>query len=68
MVADIQADERSVGHSEKLELLQHGQAEWVGRRVKLVQQAIKNNDLGALRDVSALPGGFGTDEMRRLAW
>jgi hypothetical protein len=68
MVADIQADERSVGHSEKLELLQHGQAEWVGRRVKLVQQAINDNDLGALRDVSALPGGFGTDEMRRLAW
>ena len=68
MVADSQTDEGPVGHTEKLELPKHGQAEWVGRRVKLLQQAINDNDVGALREISALPGGFGTDEMRKLAW
>ena len=42
--------------------------QWVERREKVVQQAIDDGDLGKLRDLAALPGGFGSNEMRKRVW
>lgn len=41
---------------------------WVSRREKIVQQAIDEDDLGRLRELAALPGGFGSNEMRKRVW
>ncbi|CAD6575092.1 MAG: hypothetical protein TREMPRED_001296, partial [Tremellales sp. Tagirdzhanova-0007] len=41
---------------------------WTARRCLLVEVALEQEDLEALRTTSSLPGGFGTDEMRRKAW
>jgi len=37
-------------------------------RDKLVQQALDGEDYESLRTISALPGGFGTNEMRKKVW
>jgi hypothetical protein len=42
--------------------------QWVERREKVVQQAIDDGDLGKLRELAALPGGFGSNEMRKRVW
>ena len=42
--------------------------EWVERREKVVQQAIDDGDLGKLRELAALPGGFGSNEIRKRVW
>lgn len=42
--------------------------QWVQRREKVVQQAIDDGDLGKLRELAALPGGFGSNEMRKRVW
>jgi hypothetical protein len=41
---------------------------WLQRRQELVNQALENDDLEALRRISSLPGGFGSDAMRREVW
>jgi len=42
--------------------------QWVERRERVVQQAINDGDLGKLRELAALPGGFGSNEMRKKVW
>lgn len=42
--------------------------QWVERRERVVQQAIDDGDLGKLRELAALPGGFGSNEMRKKVW
>ena len=42
--------------------------QWVERRERIVQQAIDDGDLGKLRELAALPGGFGSNEMRKKVW
>ncbi|ORX39039.1 hypothetical protein BD324DRAFT_618319 [Kockovaella imperatae] len=44
------------------------QPQWIGKRDKLVQQALEDNDLAGLRRLSALPGGFGSQDMRQKVW
>ncbi|ORY26234.1 rab-GTPase-TBC domain-domain-containing protein [Naematelia encephala] len=41
---------------------------WLERRELFVQIAIKHEDVESLRKFSALPGGFGSEDMRRKAW
>lgn len=41
---------------------------WIPAREALVQQALDQGDYEALRSISALPGGFGGDDMRRKVW
>jgi hypothetical protein len=41
---------------------------WVAIREKVVEQAITDGDYEALRRISALPGGFGSEAMRRKVW
>lgn len=41
---------------------------WLFIRDQLVQQATDDEDLELLRRLAALPGGFGSDVMRRRAW
>lgn len=41
---------------------------WIARRELVVQQAIETGDLGRLRELAALPGGFGSNEMRKRVW
>ena len=41
---------------------------WMKRREKVVQRALDDGDLAQLRKISALPGGFGSEEMRRRVW
>jgi len=53
--------ERSDGANE-------GDTTWVQRREKLVTQALKDEDHEALERIAALPGGFGTEELRQQAW
>ena len=43
-------------------------AAWVYARESLVRCAIERDDLPELRRLSTLPGGFGSDRMRRVAW
>jgi hypothetical protein len=40
----------------------------VDRREKLVLQALKDEDHEALGRIATLPGGFGSEELRRQAW
>ena len=42
--------------------------QWVERREKVVKQAIDDGDIGKLRELAALPGGFGSNEMRKRVW
>ncbi|OCF44886.1 hypothetical protein I317_01165 [Kwoniella heveanensis CBS 569] len=42
--------------------------DWVKVRVTWTKQAIQDGDLMALRKISALPGGFGGEEVRKKAW
>jgi hypothetical protein len=42
--------------------------QWVERRERVVQQAIDDGDLGKLRELAALPGGFGSNDMRQKVW
>ncbi|EIW67119.1 hypothetical protein TREMEDRAFT_34074 [Tremella mesenterica DSM 1558] len=39
--------------------------EWMDRREEIVRLALKDGDLETLRKVSSLPGGYGSEEMRR---
>jgi hypothetical protein len=55
----IEMDEKESGPSD---------LQWVERREKVVQQAIDDGDLGKLRELAALPGGFGSNEMRKRVW
>jgi hypothetical protein len=41
---------------------------WIERREKVVLQAITDGDLGKLRELAALPGGFGSNAMRQRVW
>ena len=41
---------------------------WLDRREQLVQKALDDDDHDMLRQISALPGGFGTEDMRRTVW
>ena len=41
---------------------------WVVRRELVVQQAIDSHDFGRLKELAALPGGFGSNEMRKKVW
>jgi len=41
---------------------------WVARRHALVDLALANDDLEALVKISAMPGGFGSENMRRRVW
>jgi len=41
---------------------------WLERRHLLVEKALEKDDIGALRKISAMPGGFGSEEMRRRVW
>ena len=41
---------------------------WLHRREKLVRQALDDGDRAALQRIAALPGGFGTQELRKEAW
>ncbi|WVR09158.1 hypothetical protein IAU60_006220 [Kwoniella sp. DSM 27419] len=41
---------------------------WRSTRRARTRQAIDEGDLRALRTISALPGGFGGDELRKKAW
>ncbi|KAK4685286.1 TBC1 domain family member 20, partial [Tremellales sp. Uapishka_1] len=41
---------------------------WTTRREALVVDALEKNDLASLRRISALPGGFGSEEMRKSVW
>jgi hypothetical protein len=41
---------------------------WKDTREKLVLQALEDGDLGRLRELTALPGGFGSNEMRQRVW
>lgn len=41
---------------------------WKETRERLVQQALDDGDLGRLRELAALPGGFGSNEMRKKVW
>ncbi|WWC91328.1 uncharacterized protein L201_006271 [Kwoniella dendrophila CBS 6074] len=42
--------------------------EWVSVRENWTRQAIQDKDVKALRKISALPGGFGGDGIRKKAW
>ncbi|WVQ93323.1 hypothetical protein IAU59_000391 [Kwoniella sp. CBS 9459] len=42
--------------------------DWVKIRESLTKQAIEDDDLVSLRKISALPGGFGSEHMRKKAW
>ncbi|RXK39023.1 hypothetical protein M231_03753 [Tremella mesenterica] len=42
--------------------------EWMDRREEIVRLALKDGDLETLRKVSSLPGGYGSEEMRRVVW
>lgn len=53
--------ERSDGANE-------GDTTWVQRREKLVTQALEDENYEALKRIAALPGGFGTEELRQQAW
>jgi hypothetical protein len=55
----VKMDEKESGPSD---------LQWVERREKVVQQAIDDGDLGKLRELAALPGGFGSNEMRKRVW
>lgn len=59
VVCHIKMDEKESSPSDLL---------WVERREKVVQQAIDDGDLGKLRELAALPGGFGSNEMRKRVW
>lgn len=41
---------------------------WIDVRERVVEQAIADGDYEALRKISALPGGFGGEDMRRRVW
>jgi len=41
---------------------------WLERRERLVRAALEDEDLGQLGQIAALPGGFGTDDLRKEAW
>jgi hypothetical protein len=41
---------------------------WLVRRQTLVRQALDDEDFDTLRRVAGLPGGFGTDELRKRVW
>jgi hypothetical protein len=41
---------------------------WRERRERLVQQALEDGALGRLRELAALPGGFGSNELRKRVW
>lgn len=43
-------------------------SDWLERREKVVQRAIDDDDRDKLREVAALPGGFGSNEMRQKVW
>jgi len=45
-----------------------GEATWVQRREAVVRQALDDGDHGALGKIAALPGGFGTEKLRKEAW
>ncbi|KAL7421346.1 GTPase-activating protein gyp8 [Cryptotrichosporon argae] len=45
-----------------------GEPSWLPARERDVLQAAEKNDVDALARLSALPGGFGSDAMRRRAW
>jgi hypothetical protein len=42
--------------------------DWVRRREMLLDQALEDDDLEALKRISALPGGFGSDASRKKVW
>ncbi|WRT68940.1 uncharacterized protein IL334_005922 [Kwoniella shivajii] len=42
--------------------------EWIKIRESRTKQAIEDDDLEGLRKISALPGGFGSEGMRKKAW
>lgn len=43
-------------------------ANWLERREKVVQRAIEDEDMSKLKEVAALPGGYGSNEMRKRVW
>jgi hypothetical protein len=43
-------------------------AEWLARREKVVTRALEDGDHDKLREVAALPGGFGSNAMRQKVW
>nr|WVH01959.1 ubiquinol-cytochrome C reductase hinge protein [Naematelia aurantialba] len=45
-----------------------GGPSWLERRETLVEMAIDHEDVESLRKLSALPGGFGSNDMRKRAW
>lgn len=50
------------------EKLQQTSVSWMDIREKVVEQAITDGDYEALCRISALPGGFGGEGMRRRVW
>jgi hypothetical protein len=73
------ASAMNVRDAEKLALLgtldkeihfteKHKDKSWETTREKLVQQALNHKDYDSLRRISALPGGFGSNDVRRQAW
>ncbi|WWC97846.1 hypothetical protein V866_004733 [Kwoniella sp. B9012] len=53
---------------EKLVAGGESQAEWIQIRESWTKQAVEDGDVKSLRKISALPGGFGGDDMRKKAW
>ena len=46
----------------------HVDGSWLDRRATLVRQALEDEDYDTLQRVAALPGGFGTNELRKEVW
>lgn len=46
----------------------HVDGSWLDRRAAVVRQALEDEDYDTLQRVAALPGGFGTDELRKEVW
>lgn len=42
--------------------------DWLERRERLVRAALEDEDLEQLGRIAALPGGFGTEDLRKAAW
>lgn len=59
-------------HAEKVDALDEkaalGPPAWLELRAAAVDAAVDKQDQGALRRLSAQPGGFGSKESRRRAW
>lgn len=69
MLASEKEGSRSSDQKQNNEIDGHAESSsWLERRKILVEQALRDGDYETLQRIAALPGGFGTEELRKEVW